>query len=56
MAQEFYKEKGLLPTEVFDAVEWDGIELALSNKLHMYKLWYGKQCSGFCGTNSKLVQ
>ena len=22
----------------------------------MYKLWYGKQCTGFCGTNSKLVQ
>ena len=50
------REKGLLPPEVFDAVEWDGIELALKDKPHMYKLWYGKQCTGFCGTNSKLVQ
>ena len=55
-AREFYKEKGLLPTEVFDPVEWDRIELALSDKPRMYKLWYGKQCTGFCGTNSKLVQ
>ena len=41
-ARDFYREKGLLPTEVFDTVEWDGIELALSNKPRMYKLWYGK--------------
>ena len=55
-ARAFYREKGLLPPEVFDTVEWDGIELALSDKPRMYKLWYGKQCTGFCGTNSKLVQ
>ena len=55
-AREFYKEKGLMPPEVFDSVEWDAIELTLSDKPRMYKLWYGKQCSGFCGTNSKLVQ
>ena len=54
--RDFYREKSLLPPEVFNTVEWDGIELALSDKPRMYKLWYGKKYSGFCGTNSKLVQ
>ena len=55
-ARDFYREEGLLPPEVFDTVEWDGIELALKDKPRMYKLWYGKQCTGFCGTNRKLVR
>ena len=56
-AQDFYKEEGLLPPKVFDAVEWDRIKLAMKEKSQMYKLWCGKQCTGHCGTNSsKLVQ
>ena len=40
----------------FDVVDWDALELALKGKPQMYKLWYGKQCTGFCATNSKIVQ
>ena len=46
----------LLPEKVFDVVDWDAIELSLKSKPKMYNLWYGKQCSGWCGTNKKLKQ
>ena len=50
----FYKRMNLLPEKVFDVVDWDAIELSLKSKPNMYNLWYGKQCSGWCGTNKKL--
>ena len=53
-ARVFYKRMNLLPDKVFDVVDWDAIELSLKSKPKMYNLWYGKQCSGWCGTNKKL--
>ena len=55
-AREFYKRANLLPEKVFEVVDWEAIELTLKNKPKMYNLWYGKQCSGWCGTNKKLKQ
>ena len=55
-AREFYKRKNLLSEEVFDVVDWDAIELSLKGKPKMYNLWYGKQGSGWCGTNKKLKE
>ena len=46
----------LLPEKLFEVVDWETIELTLKGKPKMYNLWYGKQCSGWCGTNKKLKQ
>ena len=58
-ARKFYatpnkKGKIIMPHRVFDTVDWDPINLSLSDKPQMYKLWYGKQCSGWCGTGNNL--
>jgi hypothetical protein len=34
----------------FNAVGWEELDAALSNKPQMYKQWLAKQASGFCGT------
>jgi hypothetical protein len=36
--------------ECFNAVDWEHLELALKNKVGMYRIWGSKQNSGFCGT------
>jgi hypothetical protein len=38
------------PKERFEEVDWEHLNLALSSKSGMYKLWRSKQHSGFCGT------
>ena len=48
------KGKIIMETGVFDTVDWGAIKLSLSDKPQMYKLWYGKQCSGWCGTGNNL--
>ena len=55
-AREFYKGKQLLAEKIFDVVYWDTIELMLEDKPKLYNLWYGKQCSGWCGTSTKLKE
>ena len=37
-----------------DTVDWDAINLSLSDKSQMYKLWHRKQCSARCGTGNNL--
>ena len=54
-AAKFDEGKGLMPPEAFDSVEWDALKMTLSCKPKMYNVWYSKQCSGWCGVNSKLV-
>jgi hypothetical protein len=34
----------------FEEVDWEHLNLALSSKSNMYKLWRSKQHTGFCGT------
>ena len=38
------------PKERFEEGDWEHLNLALSSKSDMYKLWRSKQHSGFCGT------
>jgi hypothetical protein len=38
------------PNKRFDKVDWECLEQALKNKADMYKIWWSKQTSGFCGT------
>ena len=54
-AAKFDEGKGLMPPEAFDSVEWDALKMTLACKPKMYNVWYSKQCSGWCGVNSKLV-
>ena len=60
-AKKFYTAmfeagKGLIPAEAFEVVDWEALKLTLSGKPKMYNVWYSKQCSGWCGTNKKLVE
>ena len=53
-AKEFYAKMEFLTPRVFNAVNWEALDLALKVKPKMYNLWYRKQCSGWCATNYKL--
>ena len=53
-AKQNKQGKGQVPNKVFDRVDWKAINLTLTAKPKMYNLWYGKQCSGWCGVGSKL--
>ena len=58
-ARKFYatpnkKGKIIMENKVFDTVNWEAINLSLSSKPQIYKLWYGKQCSGWCGMRNNL--
>ena len=38
------------PQDRFEEVDWEHLDLAMSSKSDMYKIWRSKQHSGFCGT------
>ena len=38
------------PPDRFDEVDWKHLDLAMSSKNDMYKIWRSKQHTGFCGT------
>jgi hypothetical protein len=38
------------PQDRFGEVDWEHLDLAMSSKSDMYKIWRSKQHSGFCGT------
>jgi hypothetical protein len=38
----------------FDSVDWEHLDLALKNKQDMYRIWWSKQHSGFCGTRVQM--
>ena len=44
------KTAELLKLKKFDEVDWEHLDLAMSSKSDMYKIWHSKQHSGFCGT------
>jgi hypothetical protein len=41
------------PADRFEEVDWDHLDLALSQKPDMYKIWHSKQNSGFAEHASK---
>ena len=49
-AKAFYAKEGVFDNRTFDSIDFDAIQSVLKSKPQMYNLWYGKQCSGFCGT------
>ena len=52
-AREYYAsrpaQKGGTRKEAFDTVTWDDVEEALKERSKMFKMWYAKQGSGYCG-------
>ncbi len=53
-ARQFYVEQKIMDTRTFDTVAWEDIRCVLDKRPRMYQLWYGKQCSGFCGTGTRV--
>ncbi|KAL7530902.1 hypothetical protein ACHAXR_003737 [Thalassiosira sp. AJA248-18] len=53
-SRDFYAHEGILDTAAFDQVAWDDLCTLLDRKPKMYQLWYGKQCSGYCGTGEMI--
>ena len=43
------KRKGGMDAAVFDMVAWDDVKSTLKGPSKMFKMWYSKQGSGFCG-------
>jgi endonuclease/exonuclease/phosphatase family metal-dependent hydrolase len=52
-ARQFYADEGIIAPEIFDTVEWNALRDLLERRPRMYQIWYGKQCSGFCGTGAR---
>ena len=52
-AREYYAsrpaQKGGMRREVFDTVAWGDVVEALKERSKMFKMWYAKQGSRFCG-------
>ena len=52
-AREFYtsreKSKGGMDEPTFSSIAWDDIDAAMRGTSKMYRLWYAKQGSGYCG-------
>jgi hypothetical protein len=44
------QKRNLWPSKQFNEVDWEHLNIALKNKVDMYKVWRSKQNSGFCGT------
>ena len=42
-------QKGGMRRDVFDTVAWGDVAEALPERSNMFKMWYAKQDSGFCG-------
>ena len=38
-----------MDAETFDTITWNDVEAALKGTSKMFKMWYAKQGSGFCG-------
>lgn len=51
-ARRFYADEKIMDNETFDSVTWEDLRNLLQRRPKMYQLWYGKQCSGFCGVGA----
>ncbi len=50
LAQTLLTDTRRWPQDRFDKVDWEHLDLAMSSKSDMYKMWQSKQHTGFCGT------
>ena len=48
--KEFYVHQEIMNPTTFDSVNWEDLQDILAIKPKIYQLWFGKQCSGYCGT------
>ena len=55
-AKQLYleRERNAMSAEEFEDVAWEDLRNFHKGKPMMYSLWYGKQCSGYCGTGEWL--
>ena len=55
-AKQLYlgKEHNRMSSAEFEDVAWEDLRNFHKGKPMMYSLWYGKQCSGYCGTGEWL--
>ena len=55
-AKQLYaeRERNAMSSEEFEDVAWEDLRNFHKGKPMMYSLWYGKQCSGYCGTGKWL--
>jgi|SaaInl74LU_5_DNA_1037368.scaffolds.fasta_scaffold15862_2 hypothetical protein len=42
--------------EIFDTVAWEPLRALLEGRPQMFRVWYAKQCSGFCGTGQMITR
>jgi hypothetical protein len=50
LAQKLMADTRKWPQECFKEVDWEHLDLAMTSKSNMYKMWRSKQHTGFCGT------
>ena len=55
-AKKFYDGEGLMSPAIFDTVAWEPLRELLERRPQMFRLWYAKQCSGYCGTGQMLTR
>jgi hypothetical protein len=48
------RKKNKWTNKQFDEVDWDHLDSAMKSKANMYKIWWSKQASGFCGTQAQV--
>ncbi|KAK1748959.1 hypothetical protein QTG54_000898 [Skeletonema marinoi] len=53
-ARQFYQDEKIMDNSTFDSIAWADLRSLLEKRPKMYQLWYGKQCSGFCGTGQMI--
>jgi hypothetical protein len=50
LARKLLTDTKKWPQERFKEVDWEHLDLAMTSKSNMYKMWRSKQHTGFCGT------
>jgi hypothetical protein len=50
LARKLLTDTKKWPQEQFEEVDWEHLDLAMTSKSNMYKMWRSKQHTGFCGT------
>ena len=50
LTQKLLTDTRKWPQEHFEEVDWEHLDLAMTSKFDMHKMWRSKQHTGFCGT------
>ncbi len=55
-AKKFHDDEGLMSPAIFETVAWEPLWELLERRPQMFRLWYAKQCSGYCGTGQMITR